>query len=219
MNFAPFSYLSSKPSISFSSSTFSTASLLSYTFTNLNIGSGLSVICVHAEVGAAGRTVNSVVVGGVTSSQAAQISSTQNSTATTAAIFYIRQSSSNPNIVVTFNLAPSRCMVSIYKILNNKSDIPNQTRTAVATSGTGLSLVFTNLIDNSVGVAAETIGLDSVTSVAWTNANLTYDTRIAAGATRTTGAIFTIVNSENRTVSVSHTNSTQPLTLAGCVWI
>lgn len=224
MNFSPFTYFNKQntPLVSFIGTTYSSASSTSYTFTNLNLeGSGLCVICVHAEVvGSVGRTVNSVTIAGASSSQAAQVSSGLNASGTTAAIFYIRQESSSATVVVNFNLAPARCLISVYRILNNLSDLPNQTRTAVALSGTGLSLAFTSLNADSVGVAAETIGLDTVSSVAWTNANLNYNVGSAPfGATRGTGANFTTTTSGNRTVSVSHTNSTQPIALAGAVWI
>jgi hypothetical protein len=209
------------PQVSFVSSTFSTSSLSTYTFTSINLGGpGLCVVNVQAEVAATARVVNSVTIGGLTATQAAQVNSAQNATATTSAIFYLaNNANTSGNIVVTFNAAPTRCFISVYRIVNNSSNTPFQTLTNTATSGTGLSLNFTALNAGAVGVAVETIGLDNVTSLSWTNATLDYNTTAGGGTTRVTGASFKTVSSGNRTVSVSHTNSTQPLAMAGAVWV
>jgi hypothetical protein len=197
-------------------------SLSTYTFTNVQLeGAGLCVVNVQAEVASTARIVNSVTIGGLAATEAAQVNSAQNVTATTSAIFYLaNNANTSADIVVTFNTAPARCFISVYKITKNSSNTPFQTLTNTATSGTGLSLDFTALSAGAVGVAIETIGTDSVTSVSWTNATLNYNQRVgAAGTTRVTGASFTTSSSGNRTVSVSHSNSTQPLAMAGAVWV
>jgi len=206
---------------SFVSSSFNTSSLSTYTFTSMDLGGpGLCVVNVQAEVGSTARVVNSVTIGGLAATQAAQVNSVQNGTATTSAIFYLaNNANTSGNIVVTFNLAPIRCFISVYRIVNNYSNTPFQTQTNTAINGTGLSLNFTALNAGCVGIAVETIGLDSVTSLGWTNATLNYNTSAGSGTTRVTGANFKTVSSGNRTVSVSHTNSTQPLAMAGAVWL
>lgn len=221
MNFVPFTYLYKEKGAFFVSTAQNTSGLTTYTFTSQNLGGpGLCVVCVHAEVGGnTGRVVNSVTIGGVTSTQAAQVNSAQNTTATTSAIFYLRQNATTANVVVNFAAAPSRCFISVFRVLNNISDTPSQTRTSTATSGTGLSLAFTSLPADAVGLACETIGLDSVTGTAYTNATLVYNTSAGGGTTRINGANFVTTAAGNLTVSVSHTSSTQPLTMAGAVWV
>ena len=223
MNFAPFTYLNKPtsllPSISFIGTTSDTAGRTTYTFTSVNLGgAGLCVVAIHSESGNV-RTISSVSIGGVAASQATQITSVDNDTATVTGLFYRSQSSSSGNIVVVFNNSVSRCFISVYRILDNTSNTPSQTRTATAPSGTGLTLSFTGLSDNSIGVAAYTAGTDGITSIAWTNATQRYNLSAGTGTTRITGADFTTTSSGDRVVSVSSTNSVQPITMAGAIWI
>jgi hypothetical protein len=222
MNFAPFAYLNKEtilPSISFIGTTSDTAGRTTYTFTSVNLGgAGLCVIGIHSE-NANVRTISSVSIGGVTASEAAQITSVDNDTATISGLFYRSQSSSSANVVVNFSSAVSRCFISVYRILDNTSNVPNQIRTSTAPSGTGLTLSFTGLSNNSVGVAAYTAGTDGITSITWTNATSRYNLSAGGGTTRITGADFITTNSGDRAVSVSSTNSVQPITMAGAVWI
>lgn len=226
MNFTPFAYfnptLSTTASVSFIGTTYSAAASVTYTFTNVNLGgSGLCVVCVHGEIsGLSGRSVNSVSVGGVAATLATQVSSGLNATGTNAAIFYIRQTSTTGNVVIVFNSpGVSRCLISVYRIQDNNSDTPYLTNSSHVSNGTGRTYTFTDAEINSVGICIETMGLDTVTGVAWTNATLNYNVGSAPlGATRTTGASFTTTSGGTRTVSVSHTNSTQPLAAAGALW-
>jgi|694.fasta_scaffold136054_2 hypothetical protein len=191
-----------------------------YTFSNTNLGSGgLLVVCVQAESGSAGRVIDSVEVGaGNTATEAVQRTSAFLTTSTIAGIFYTTDNATTKNILVSFSASVSRCFISIYRIGGLTSNIPVQTQSTTLTSGTGLTLPFTSLTTGSVGIAIETIGTDSVTSVAWTNATLDYNTSNPSG-TRVTGADFRVDSTGSRSVSVSHSNSAQPITAAGAVWL
>lgn len=222
MNFTPFAYFG-RPSLqaNFIGTSFSAASQAAYTFTGVNLeSSGLSVITIGNEIsGAVGRTVNSITLNGVTMSQAVQQISGLNSTGVGSAIYYLRQTTTTGTIVVNFSAAPQRCLISIYSITNNLADIPYQTRNNTATSGTGLTNSYTDLEQNSVGILHYTVGLDSVTGLAWTNATQRFNFGSGAfGQTRYSGADFLTTTDGNRIISITHSNSTQPLSLVGAVW-
>jgi hypothetical protein len=193
----------------------------SYTFNNVNLGSGgLLVVCVQAESSGGARIIDSVEVGiGTPITEAVQRFSVLNTTSTVAGIFYTTDNSTSRNIVVNWNNSVSRCFISIYRIKGLASNTPVWATSATSNSGTGLSLSFPNLPTGSAGIAIETIGTDTVTSIAWTNATLDYNTVSGSGGTRITGADFRVDTTGNRTVSVSHSNSAQPITAAGAVWL
>jgi hypothetical protein len=222
MNFAPFTYFNkTAPIISYIGSTFSLSSASSYTFTNLNLGggNGLYVLSVQAEAGAANRVVSSVVIAGVTSSLAYQLTTPNNTTSTSSSLFYLRQSATASTVVVNFSGGVvSRCFVAVYRITNNRSDIPYQGRTASATSGTGLSISFTSLNDNSIIISSQTNGLDTAGPITWTNATSVYDLSLGTGTTRIAGATSSVAAGGNLTISTSHTNSTQPIVLVSGAW-
>ena len=116
---------------------------------------------------------------------------------------------------MTFSAAPSRCGIGVYRIQNNVSDTPIQSQTSSLTAGTGLTITFTGLTTYSLGVCAQTNG--NTVPMTWTNATENYDVALAA-LTEMSGANFLTTTSGNRTVSTSHSNSGQPLTLVGVVW-
>ena len=188
----------------------------------VNFGTrGLVVAVIQAETNASGRTISRVQENAdLDFIQATQITSAVGGGQfTITGIFYLQTNTTGNQIIdIDFSASVSRCFISIYRVSGILSNTPIQTRTSSATSGTGLSLAFTSLPADAVGIAAETIGSDGVTSVAWTNATLDYNLTAGTGTTRVTGADFRTTSSGNRTVSVSHTNSTQALAMAGCVW-
>lgn len=222
MNFTPFTYFNSRtaPIMSYIGATFSLSGVSQYTFTNLNFdgGNGLYVLSVQAEAASANRTINSVIVGGVTASLAYQLTTPINTTSTIGGLFYLRQSASSNTVVINFSAAPSRCYVAVYRITNNLSDIPYQGRTASASSGTGLTISFTSLSTNSVIISSQTNGLDTAGPITWTNATSVYDLSLGTGTTRITGATSSVANGGNLTISTSHANSTQPILLVGASW-
>lgn len=224
MNFAPFTYFNKAQSnaraINYIGSTFSLAGATTYTFNNVNLGSdGLCIITVgHEHSGTTGRTVSSVTLAGVTMSLGVEQVSTGAIQSTGAAILYLRQSAPTASIVVNFSGSSNRCHISVYNILNNTSDSPFQTRSNTSNSGRGFTQSYSSLSADSMCILQYTIGLDSVTGLSWSNADLAFNTAVA-GTTRYSGATFLTTTSGNRLIAVTHSNSTQPLSLAGCVWI
>jgi hypothetical protein len=224
MNFAPFTYFNKAQSnivaVTYVGSTFSTVGLTTYTFNNVNLGSpGLCIITIgHEHSGTIGRTVSSVTLAGVTMSLGVQQVSTGAVQATGAAILYLRQSAPTASIVVNFSGSSNRCHISVYNILNNTSDSPFQTRSNTSNTGRGFTQSYSGLSVDSVCILHYTIGLDSVTGLSWSNADLAFNFAVA-GTTRYSGATFLTTTSGDRTIAVTHSNSTQPLSLAGCVWV
>jgi hypothetical protein len=221
MNFTPFAYFEKTPQVTFIGVSFSNASQASYTFTGVNFGSsGLCAITIGNEIsGAVGRTVNSITLNGVTMSQAVQQISGLNSTGVGSAIYYLRKSETTGTVVITFSAAPQRCLIGIYSITDNSSDVPYQTRSNTNNSGTGLSQSYTSLEQDSVGILHYTVGLHTVTGLGWTNATQTFNLGDGIyGQTRYSGANFLTTSAGSRTIGVTHSNSTQPSSLVGAVW-
>ena len=201
--------------ITFTSDTVSRAT---YTFSGVSIGGpGLIAVSVHAEAPSGVRSITTATINGVAATIASQL--VQGTTQpTTTGIIYLRVTAgTTADISITFTAAPSRCGIGVWRIQNNISDTPLQSQTAGLNSGTGLTITFTSLTTNNVGVCAETNGTDT-TSMTWTNATEQYDVSLGAGTTRMSGADFITVSSGNRTVSTSFVNSAQPITLVGVVW-
>lgn len=197
--------------------TSNTNSLTTYTFNDVPIGgSGLIAITVHMEAGAS-RIISSATINGNAATIASQV--TQGPGAlqfTNTGVVYGRVTSgTTANISVTYDGAVTRCGIGVYRLQNTLSDTPTQSQTSSLTSGTGLTITFTGLTSNNAGVCAQTNGIAN--PVTWTNATENYDETLG-GNTEMTGANFIPVSSGDRTVSTSHTNSTQPLTLVGVVW-
>ena len=216
----PTSTISAPPSITYITFTSNTASLTTYTFNNVAIGgSGLIAISVHNEIASSpARSITSATVNGNAAIIATQIGSALNSTSTNTGVIYYRVTSgTTANISITFNAAPGRCGIGVWRIQNNISDTPIQTKTATAISGTGLTITFSSLTTNNIGVCAQTNGTDG-SVMTWTNATENYDNSLGAGTSQMSGANFLTSTSGNRIVSTTHANSSQPMTLAGVVW-
>jgi hypothetical protein len=205
------------PSIDYITFTSDTASLTTYTFNNVPIGgSGLIAIVVHSE-SSASRTIASATINGNAATIASQI--TQGPSAsqfTNTGVIYLRvNSGTTANISVTFSGSVTRMGIGVWRIQNNNSDTPVQTQTASLLTGTGLTITFTGLTTYSLGVCGQTNGIAN--PMTWTNATENYDVQLAA-LTEMSGANFLTTTTGNRTITTSHSNSTQPLTLVGVVW-
>jgi hypothetical protein len=198
--------------------TSNTSSLTTYTFNDVPIGgSGLIAITVHNESTTALRTITSATINGNAATIASQVGQGPGALAfTNTGVIYGRVTGgTTANISVTFSAAPSRCGIGVYRIQNNFSDTPVQSQTASLTSGTGLTITFTSLTTFTAGVCAQSSGIAN--PITWTDATENYDETLG-GTTEMSGANFITSSSGNRTVSTSHSNSTQPLTLVGVVW-
>jgi hypothetical protein len=204
------------PTIDYITFTSDTASLTTYTFNNVPIGGdGLIAITVNNE-SLALRTISSATINGNAASIASQVSQGPGPSFTNTGVIYGRVSSgTTANISITFSGSLSRCGIGVYRIQNNVSDTPTQSQTASLATGTGLTITFTGLTTYSLGVCAQTNGIAN--PVIWTNATENYDVQLAS-LTEMSGAYFLTTTSGNRTVSTSHTNSSQPLTMVGVVW-
>jgi hypothetical protein len=229
MNYIPFTYFNSNINISniqlnYVGSTYSLTQALLFNFPNMTLGSdGLYVLNIQAETQQTNRVISTVKVGGLTFSQAYQLTTPLNSTSTIGGLYYLRQDNTTGPLTGTLSVAfnntqISRCFVGIYRINNNSSDTPYQGKTASAISGTGLSMSFTSLPSNSVIISLQTNGLDTAGPITWTNATSVYDLSLGTGTTRVTGASSSVAGGGNLTISTSHTNSTQPIVLLGAAW-
>lgn len=198
--------------------TSNTASQTTYTYNDVPIGgAGLIVVSTHTEA-AAPRTLTSASINGVSSTIASQIVSGSGAQATTTGIFYLRVTGgTTANISLTYSGEGLRNGIGVWRIQNNISDTPMQSQTEALNTGTGLTITFTGLSTNNIGICAQTNGTDT-TPITWSGATEDYDTSLSAGTTRMSGADFITSSSGNRTVSTSHASSTQPIGLVGVVW-
>jgi hypothetical protein len=189
----------------------------SYTLAGVSIGgAGLIVVTVQWEATSGGQTLTGATIGGVTATITNQIVSTQATSWTGVAIIYARLTSgTTADIVTNFSGNVLRVATGVWRIQNNISDTPIQSQSASGSSVTGLSMTFTGLSTNNVGINATTIGVNGL-RVTWTNATERYDQDLSA--TGFSGADFLTSSSGDRTVSTSHTSSSQPVTIAGTVW-
>ena len=171
---------------------------------------------VHNESGVS-RPISSATINGTAATIASQVSQGPGALQfTNTGIIYSRVlSGTTANISITFTGAVTRCGIGVYRIQNNISDTPIQTQTSSLTSGTGLTITFTGLTISNVGVCGTTLGIAN--PVVWSGATENYDVQLVS-LTEMSGANFITTSSGNRTITTSHINSTQPLTLVGVVW-
>jgi hypothetical protein len=196
------------------------SSLATYSFTGTSIGGpGLIVVAFHSERTSALIQVPTITIGGVSATIAGDSYSGNNNPNISTIIAYARiTSGTTANISITYPSNQTRLGIGVWRIQNNISDTPIQVKTSAANSGTGLSITLTGLTSNNLGVCAQTNGTQG-TSFTWTNATENYDTDIGSPAgTRISGASFITSSSGNRTITTSHTNSIQAITLIGVVW-
>lgn len=220
MNFFPFSNFDTLPKLNYITSTWSSVSLQTYTFSNVSLGGeGLCVVAISAEIsGFAGRFINPVTINGQSATGNTSVSQL-NSTGVTTAIYRLRQTALTGTVSVTFlTSAVARCYIAIYNINDVISDTPITTLNDTKSSGTTASLTFNNLQEDTIGVFAYTIGLDTVSGITWSGANLNINQSLGTGQTRVNNASLRTTATGSRTVSVVHTNSTQPKVLLGQVW-
>jgi hypothetical protein len=205
------------PSIDYITFTSNTASLTTYTFNNVPIGGdGLIAVVVHSE-SANNRTISSATINGNAATIASQISQGPAAAQfTNTGVIYLRVTSgTTANISITYSGAVTRMGIGVWRIQNNISDTPIQTRTSSLLTGTGLSITFTGLTTYSLGVCGQTNGIAN--PMLWTNATENYDVALAS-LSEMSGANFLTTTTGDRTITTLHSNSTQPLTLVGVVW-
>ena len=208
------------PTTTFITSTGDTASATTYTFNDVPIGgSGLIAVSTHAE-GISGRTLTSVSINGVSATIASQINAGTSppfAGNTNTGLVYLRVTGgTTANITITYSSSVNRCGIGVWRIQNNISDTPIQSQTVQQNTGTGLTITFTGLSTNNIGICAQTNGTYT-TPITWTNATEDYDFDFGAFTFQISGADFITTIAGNRTVSTSHTNSVTN-GLVGVVW-
>jgi hypothetical protein len=207
-------------SLTYITSLSNNTSTTSYSFSATSIGGpGLIVVAFQTERTTALIQTPTITIGGVSATIAGDSFSGNNSPNISTLIAYARiTSGTTANISITYPSAQTRIGIGVWRIQNNISDTPIQVQKSAANSGTGLSITLTGLTSNNLGVCAQTNGTQG-TSMTWTNATEDYDSDIGSPAgTRISGASFITSSSGNRTITTSHTNSSQAITLLGVVW-
>ena len=195
--------------------TYSIASALStYNFTTATIPAGLVAITISSE-DPVDTAISSVTIGGVSATQAAEFSQTQNG-GTVAAIWYAVIGSSTTSVSVSFGVAQLRCGIGVYTIENYLSATPVYTN-AVGGSSTTLSITTSSISRGSAIIAVRTSG--DVYSHTWSGVTEDYDNQIAGGLTGQTGASLDTSSTQTHTIeSVGDTTPTQGTTMAVAVW-
>lgn len=192
----------------------------SYSFIATSIGGpGLIVVAFQTERTTTLIQTPTITIGGVSATIAGDSYSGNNNPNTSTLIAYARiTTGTTANISITYPASQTRIGIGVWRIQNNISDTPIQVQKSAANSGTGLSITLTGLTANNLGICAQTNGTQG-TTMTWTNATEDYDYDIGSPAgTRISGASFITSSSGNRTITTSHTNSTQAITLLGVVW-
>jgi hypothetical protein len=206
-------------SLTYITSSSNNSSLATYSFPSTNIGGpGLIVVAFQTERLTALIQTPTITIGGVSATIAGD-SYAGTSPYISTIIAYARiTGGTTANISITYPANQTRIGIGVWRIQNNISDTPIQVQKSGANSGTGLSITLTGLTSNNLGVCAQTNGTQG-TSMTWTNATEDYDSDIGSPAgTRISGASFITSSSGNRTITTTHSNSTQAITLLGVVW-
>jgi hypothetical protein len=197
--------------------------LTTYTFSDVNIdGPGLIIVGYHTErSGTTPNLYSSSTIGGSSATSVvtlAQSGSSGSTSVTTGLISRRITSGTTATIEITFDAAPLRCLIGIWRLQFNNSDTAFTTSSAGSASGTSLSTTLNSLPVRTVGVAVTTVGINGL-RVTWTGATEVYDLDIGSGTTTgTSAANFTRQNSGSLTISTSHTNSSQAIGLVAAAW-
>jgi len=208
------------PSLTYITSLSNNTSSTSYSFSATSIGGpGLIVVAFQTERTTTLIQTPTITIGGVSATIAGDSYSGTGSPNTSTLIAYARiTTGTTANISITYPASQTRIGIGVWRIQNNISDTPIQVQKSAANSGTGLSITLTGLTSNNLGICAQTNGVQG-TTMTWTNATENYDYDIGSPAgTRISGASFITSSSGNRTITTSHTNSGQAITLLGVVW-
>jgi hypothetical protein len=206
-------------SLTYITSSSNNSSLATYSFPSTNIGGpGLIVVAFQTERLTALIQTPTITIGGVSATIAGDSYSGTSPYISTIIAYARITGGTTANISITYPANQTRIGIGVWRIQNNISDTPIQVQKSGANSGTGLSITLTGLTSNNLGVCAQTNGTQG-TSMTWTNATEDYDSDIGSPAgTRISGASFITSSSGNRTITTTHSNSTQAITLLGVVW-
>ena len=193
------------------------SSLTTYTSGTETTGIGLIVLSV-AGSSSGSRTSNSLTVGGVSATLIDQQSVARGGGGHIQnALYYIVTTSATNILSTTWSNTMENTNIAWWRIENYNQTTPIYSgKTSTTSASTGLSLTTTSLNNNAIGIATSTVG-DQNISVTWTNATERYDGLIEAPI-RISGADFKTTSVGTRTVSTSHTSTTQGDILIMGVW-
>lgn len=204
-------------SVTFLSTQVDSTSRTTYTFNLSGLTPGLYVIAAHWATSSI-KYYSSGTFDGSAMSIAQQNCTTAGSgTNIGAGVFYYRYNTSgNPSVTLTMDSAVLRMGIGVYRINNNISDTPINTKTSIGNL-TSTSVTFTSMVSNAVGVCAQSLR-SSGASVSWTNATEDYDLDISSGNEgRMSGASFKTSSNANRTVTATYDSAANNL-MSGAVW-
>ncbi len=183
----------STPTLSFITSSTTSANNTTYTFSALSMGTAASdryiVATVHGHH-ASSIVMTSATIGGVAATILAQ------NYATTIIMAYL-PTGTTADVVVTFSGLEGRCSVSIYSLTGRALGYIVDTETSQFTTATG-SVTVVPTHTNCVIVAATTF--ESSSSVTWTNATEAFDALSESGTVHSSAYVNTPVSS-NLTIS------------------
>jgi hypothetical protein len=193
------------------------SSLTTYTSGTETTGIGLIVLSV-AGSSSGSRTSNSLTVGGVSATLIDQQSVARGGGGHIQnALYYIVTTSATNILSTTWSNTMENTNIAWWRIENYNQTTPIYSgKTSTTSASTGLSLTTTSLNNNAIGIATSTVG-DQNISVTWTNATERYDGAIEPPI-RISGADFKTTSVGTRTVSTSHTSTTQGDILIMGVW-
>lgn len=219
-NFFPFAPPSAPiPVVTYITRVQNTLSQATYTFTNVDIGSGEGLLVLIPEThdsSSFSTRVASLSVNGTNATVA--VNAAANYRVGTG-IFYTATTATTATIVLTPQvISPTMdgASVAVYRITNLNSNTPLQTYSNVTTPANSLSWTFTGLSENSIVIGATAVNTQRVTN--WTglteNFDVTYDTAYAVS-----GASNRIGTAGNSTFTRAYgtTNPTAQATVS-CVW-
>jgi hypothetical protein len=197
-------------SIDYITTSANTTDASTYTFSNISIGgAGLIVISLAGDHSQVSNYLQSLTVNGVSATY-----QEQSNTGVLSALAYIRiTGGTTATIVAGYNLSMNNCSIGIWRIQNNISDTPYQTKTINQTS-TPQTWAFTSLSANTCGVISLIDGYQS-NSASWTNATGNFSNTVELN--KNYGASFFQSTSGDRTVS-SATSGTYFKAGIGQVW-
>jgi hypothetical protein len=187
-----------------------------YTSGTETTGIGLIVLSV-AGSSSASRTSNSLTVGGVSATLIDQESLARGGGGNIQnALYYIVTTSATNILSTTWSSTMENTNIAWWRINNFNQTTPIYNgKTSTTSASTGLSLTTSSLNNNAIGIATSTIGNDL--RITWTNATERYDGSIEAPIA-ISGADFKTTSVGTRTVSTSHTSTTQGDILIMAVW-
>lgn len=206
-------------SLSYVTQTGITTDSTSYTFSDVSIGgAGLIVLAIGTYVDGAipPKTITGVTIGGVSATfEAAGYQYGQQYLA------WARVSSgTTANVIISFgsgNGTPASCNIGVWRIQNNISDTPYQTKTYDDTSNTQ-TFPFTSLSANTVGVMGITWDQIQNPGVTWTNATGRYGVQLESLGQRYGGGDFTTAIGGDITVTTTYSGTGVAKKGIGKVW-